>query len=200
MKTVIVSIVVVAMIAVVVCLVPLKEVAYTVMVDYEDIETYYEDVPYEDTETYIEDVLLTFEADGYVKRVKGTETSSITIGGYTETITKEGYLDVACVAVTNTDTVAGIFKVSFDVARPTFGEITLKHSALLEPGQTKVAECPADYLGDWTYTVTPPTKGIEQGRTVTKYQQVERERTVTKQRQETRYKRVTLLEFLLRYQ
>jgi len=33
--------------ALVVCLIPLKTVAYTVMVDYQDTETYYEDEPYQ---------------------------------------------------------------------------------------------------------------------------------------------------------
>jgi len=191
--------IVIAVIALVVCLVPLKTVAYTVMVDYEDTETYYENVAYNTTETYTEDVPLSYEADSYVRKVKGTETSSITIGGYTETITKEGYLDIACVEVTNTDTIAGTFEVSFDVAEPTFGELTLEHSALLEPGQNKVAECPADELGDWTYTVTPPTKEVEMERTVIKYEQVPKQRTVIKQRQETRYKKVTLLNYLLHH-
>jgi len=44
-----------AIIALVACLVPLKEVPYTVTVDYQDTETYYENEPYEDIETYYED-------------------------------------------------------------------------------------------------------------------------------------------------
>jgi len=185
--------------ALVIWLAPLKTVAYTVMVDYEDIETYYENVAYNATETYTEDVPLTYETNSYVREVKGTETSSITIGGYTETITEVGYLDIACAEVTNTDTIAGTFKVTFDIAEPTFGELTLEHLALLEPGQTKVAECPADELGDWAYTVTPPTKEVERERTVTKYEQMERQRIVIKQRPETHYKKVTLLDYLLHY-
>ena len=46
--------VVIAIVALVAYLVPLKEVAYTVTVDYQDVETYYEDEPYEDAETYYE--------------------------------------------------------------------------------------------------------------------------------------------------
>ena len=46
----------IAVLALIVCLVPLKEVAYAVMVDYEDTETYYEDEPYEVTENYTEAV------------------------------------------------------------------------------------------------------------------------------------------------
>jgi ABC-type transport system substrate-binding protein len=56
MKNVVTSIVVVVAVALVVCLVPLKEVAYAVTVDYEDTETYYEqDMYYELQERYYED-------------------------------------------------------------------------------------------------------------------------------------------------
>ncbi len=41
-----------AILAFVVCLVPLKEVSYAVAVDYQDTEAYYEDEPYEDIEKY----------------------------------------------------------------------------------------------------------------------------------------------------
>jgi len=69
----------------------------------------------------------------------------------------------------------------------------------LNPRQQKIAECPADYINDWSYTVTPSTKEVTSERTVTKYRQVEKQRTVTRQRQETRYKKVTLLDYLLHY-
>ena len=54
MKIGIVAGVIVLIIALVVCLVPGVEVAYTVTVDYQDTETYYEDEPYEDTGSYYE--------------------------------------------------------------------------------------------------------------------------------------------------
>ena len=61
MKIGIVVGIVIAVLALVVCLVPLKEVAYAVTVDYEDTETYYENEPYEDIGTYSETAVLDYE-------------------------------------------------------------------------------------------------------------------------------------------
>jgi hypothetical protein len=104
-------------------------------------------------------VLLSYEARGYVKQVTGTETKTMQIGDYEESSTETGVLIVACVEVTNTDTEAGQFTVKFvGIAVPTFGDISLERVLELTPGQTGVAECPADELGNWSYTVTPSEK------------------------------------------
>jgi len=193
---------VIAIGALVVCLVPLKEVPYTVMVDYEDIETYYEDEPYEVTENYTEEVPLTFEADSYVDEDVTYEHHQIIIGDvvFQDEIV-EVTIYVACVEVENRDDVAGDFTVSFSGFEPMFGEISLTRTLTLGPGDPGTAECPAESsIDDWDYEVTPGTKEIQAERTVTKYRQVEKQRTVTKQRQETRYKKVTLLDYLLHYQ
>jgi len=42
--------------------VPLYEVSYTVNVDYQETENYYEDEPYEVTETYTEAIPLSYDA------------------------------------------------------------------------------------------------------------------------------------------
>lgn len=185
--------------ALVICFAPLIDVAYPVTVEYKDTETYYEDEPYQEVETYPKQQPLNYEVvKAYVKEVKGTERSSITIGTHIIEETEETtYLDVVCVDVKNTDTVEGMFEVSFSVAKPTFGSLSLKTTLELRPGQIKTAQCPADQVGDWNYWITPSTKEIEDERTVTKYKQVEKQRTVTNQRQETRLKRVTVLDYLL---
>jgi len=192
--------VVIVILGLVICLVPLKTVAYTVTVDYEDIETYYENEPYEVTENYTEDVPLSFEADSYVKTDTIEEHQQIIIGDvvvYDEVVEVE--IQVACVDVENTDDVAGEFVVSFSGIEPMFGELSLTTTLSLNAGQQKTAECPAESINDWSYEVTPGTKEIEGERTVIKYRQVEKQRIVIKQRQETHYKKVTLLDYLLHY-
>jgi len=192
--------IVVIVAALVIWLAPLKTVAYTVIVDYEDTETYYEDEPYQVTENYTEDVPLNFEANSYVETDVIYEHHQIIIGGivFQDEIVPVS-IQIACVDVKNIDDVAGDFQVSFSVAEPMFGDISLVSTLNLAPNQDGTAECPADELGVWAYTVTPSTKEVEQERIVTRYRQVEKQRTVTKQRPETRYKKVTLLNYLLYY-
>ena len=191
--------IVVAIAALVICLVPLKEVAYAVIVDYEDTETYYESEPYEDVETYTETIPLDYEV------IESDED----VEGHTATVR---------VVVRNQDSVGGIFTVDFSIIYGcTFigpGSIELtsmvasdEQELYLEPDDTGTATYSADNpypancgLSSWSYDVTPGTKEVERERTVTKYRQVEKQRTVTKQRQETRYKKITLLDYLLYYQ
>jgi len=200
MKAGIVAGIVVIVAALVIWLVPLKTVAYTVMVDYEDTETYYEDEPYQATENYTENVPLTFEANAYIDEDVIYEHQQIIIGGivFQDEIV-EVPIYIACAEVKNIDDVAGEFIVSFSGFQPMFGEHSLTRTLDLSPGQEETAECPADSINDWSYEVTPGTKEVEAERTVTKYRQVEKQRTVIKQRPETRYKKVTLLDYLLHY-
>jgi len=191
MKIGIVAGIVVAILALVVCLVPLKTVAYTVLVDYEDTETYYESEPYEDIETYTETVPLDYEVvenEAYI----------------------EGTTPVVSVAVQNTDSVSGTFTVRLSIRSNIWGELIYfldydEKELYLKPGETGTATNRADDVNaeendwSWSYDVTPATKEVEKERPVTKYRQVEKQRTVTKQRQETRYKKVTLLDYLLHY-
>jgi len=190
----------VATLALVICLVPLKEVSCAVTVDYEDTETYYENEAYNATETYTENVPLSFEANDYIKDDTILEHRQLIIGGivFQDEIV-EVPIEIACVKVKNTDDIVGTFTVSFSGFEPMFGEISLTRTLSLAPGQRETAECPADSIDDWDYEVMPGTKQVEQERTVTKYRQVEKQRTVTRQRPETRYKRVTLLDYLLHY-
>lgn len=193
--------VVIVILALVICLAPLKQVPYAVTVDYEDTETYYENEPYEVTENYTEDVPLTFETNAYVDEQVTYEHHQIIIGDvvFQDEIV-EVTIYIACVEVKNTDDVAGNFTVSFSGFEPMFSEHSLTSTLSVNPNQRKPAKCPAEStIDNWSYDVTPGTKEIQAVRTVTKYRQVEKQRTVTKQRQETRYKKVTLLDHLLHY-
>ena len=190
--------VVVVALALVVCLAPLKTVPYTVMVDYEDTETYYEDEPYADVETYTEMVPLDYEV----------VESDMDVEGHTATVS---------VVVRNQDDIAGTFTVDLTVIygctfiAPGSIEITSMFASderelYLKPNKTGTATYSADNpypancdVDSWSYDVTPGTKELEKERTVTKYRQVEKQRTVIKQRQETRHKKVTLLDYLLHY-
>ena len=192
--------IVIAVAAILVCLTPLKPVAYTVMVDYEDTETYYENEPYEVTENYTEDVPLSYEADSYVKADIVEEHQQIIIGDivFQDEIV-EVPIEIACVDVENTDEISGEFVVSFSEIEPMFGEYSLTRTLSLDSGEQDTAECPAESIDEWSYEVTPDTKEVQLERTVTKYRQVEKQRTVIKQRQETHHKKVTLLDYLLHY-
>ena len=189
---------VVAILALVVCLLPLKEVAYAVTVDYEDTETYYENEPYNATEPYTETVPLDYEVVDTEERIDGDTA-------------------VVSVVVQNQDSIAGTFIVDLNVVYGcTFiapGSIELtsmfasdEEELYLEPNDMGTATYSVDNpypancdVDSWSYDVTPDTKEVEKERTVTKYQQVEKQRTVTKQREEIRYKKVTALDYLLHY-
>jgi len=198
MRVGIIAGIVVAVLAIVVCLVPLKEVAYAVTADYQDTETYYENEPYEDVETYTETVPLDYEV----------VDSGINIEGQTATVS---------VIVRNVDDLAGAFTVELTVIYGctfiTPGRIQAtsvfasdEEELYLKPNKTGTATYSADnpYSGNcgfdsWSYDVTPDTKEVERERTVTKYREVEKQRMVIRQRQETRHKKVTLLDYLLHH-
>lgn len=176
--------VIIAVVALVVCLAPLKEVAYTVTVDYQDTETYYE------TESY--NTPLSYEViQSYTEDTTFQEHHQIIIGGV---VFQDEIVDVpiqvAYIEIKNTDSVSGTFNVTFSVTDPYISEL-LAQTVDLAPNEVATIDCPSYSLGDWSYTVTPSTK--------TEYTQVEKQRTVTKQRHETRYKKVTLLDYLLHY-
>jgi len=182
-----IGIVVIVALALVVCLAPLKTVAYTVMVDYEDTQTYYENVPYEVTENYTEyepwdelpepgsnnfpalgdlnqDILDAFE-----------DVAKMSPKDY-EVIEARSRYETAYVTLRNTDEVAATFTVSFS-----FEVTTLKYhyyygypyieshrsqadkDIYLEPSEEGTVKASAKYYGEgssmtWSYSVWP---GIE---------------------------------------
>lgn len=202
--------VIIAVVAIVVCLVPLKEVAYTVTVDYQDTETYYEDEPCE---------------------VQITEPLDYEVVKAYEDIDK-GTTPIACITLRNIDNVSGTFNIHFtfyaiektakSIFEARYPELTKEEWKMLsrkyrgdvalnlEAGQVGTARYIAkrqltEHIFDdvdmdvdewfWEHEVSPGTKTV----TKTEYRQVEKQRTVTKQHPETRYKRITLLDYLLHY-
>jgi len=107
--------VIIAAVAIVGCLIPLKTVAYTVMVDYQDTETYYEDEPYEKTETYTEKVPLDYKLiESYLDTDSTFVQSRIVIGGVViQDEIVETRSPIGCVILKNMDSDLGSVKVYF---------------------------------------------------------------------------------------
>ena len=186
MKRVVISIVIVVAIILVVGFVPIMEVPY------QDTEVYYVDEPYDVTETYTDTVPLTYEATSYVRDSIVVERYETIIPGLPPMSgEKEIPIEEAWVDVKNTDDIAGIFTIHFSGISPLWGMTHLLTAELeISPGEVETAVCPAEYIGDWGYDITPGTKEVEQERTVTKYKQVEQERAVT------RYRKGSIVEYL----
>jgi hypothetical protein len=149
--------VVIAILALVICLAPLKEVAYAVTVDYEDTETYYENEPYQVTENYSEAVPCDYRViESYDEIVKVLYRDDEEIPGVPR---EAGFGDQAPkghVVVKNTDNATGTFIVQFSfcewdeymsgffpIKNYQEGEVTLH----IEPGQSDVAVFLAHKLG-----------------------------------------------------
>lgn len=169
--------------ALVVCLVPVKTVAYTVMVDYQ------EDEPYEATETYTETELepqveiLEHHAD--------REGDSFWVRGMVKNIN---------------DVVLATFDISIHARCPVKGvedrflekAVVIDKPIAMQPGEVRNFEAffPGDEVtGNYTLKINSPytEKTVVKERVVTKYKQV------TKQYPETRYKEVTLFDYFLHY-
>lgn len=210
-KVMIVLGIVVAIAALVVCLVPLKEVAYAVTVDYEDIETYYDNESLEYRE------LDSFTTEGSDENSLRSHAST---RGYDLPDEIVAWPDFALyVLVQNLDDVSGTFEVRYtcigtadktaaekymwlhELTSEEYEELDVKCYAgaielYLQPGELGVAICPqsgvpvgSNRVPWWSggYDIIPGTQAVE------------KQRTVTRQRQDTRYKKVTLLDYLLHY-
>jgi len=195
--------------ALVLCLVPLRTVAYTATIDYQDTETYYETEPLE----YRELDSFTTEA---VNDVRGHAA----MHGYDLPDEIVGWPDFAVyVVVQNLDDVLGTFEIRYTCVGTADKSVAEKYQWLvqltpeeyqeldikcyagsrelyLQPHEIGVAICPQSGVnigsdrGPWWsggYEVIPPGK------------EVEKQRTVAKQRFETCYKKVTLLDYWLHY-
>jgi len=132
--------------AFVVCLVPLKEVAYTVTIDYQDIETYYETEPYEVNTTEPLDYEV---VTSYTKIVKVLYRDDFEIPGLERECDYGDPAPKGYVVVKNIDDAAGTFTIKFsfwawDEFIPLF--IPIKNyqkgerELYLKPGESGVAE------------------------------------------------------------
>jgi len=194
--------------ALVLCLVPLKTVAYTATVDYQDTETYYETEPLE----YRKLDSFTTEA---VNDVRGRAA----MHGYDLPDEIVGWPDFAVyVVVQNLDDVPGTFEIRYtcvgtadksvaekyqwlvQLTPEEYQELDIKCHAgsrelYLQPHEIGVAICPQSGVNIGSDRVPWWSGGYE----VISGKEVEKQRTVTKQHPETRYKKVTLLEYLIGY-
>ena len=200
--------------ALVVCLVPLKEVAYAVTVDYEDTETYYENEPYEELQDRTWSLgyqVINWGYGGY-----GTLDGSYICGPHYKIMNRSevaGHFTFHLVLYTiEEDKYLDIMwqygnVIPDEVRESEFDKLILEEDVYLEPEEIgEAAWSMEDLIGKECTEVRTikiweivPQEITEQTM-VTKFRQVERQRTVTKQRQETRYEKVTLLDYLLHYQ
>lgn len=153
--------------------VPLKSVAYQESEPYVTTETYYV------TEPRTEEIPLNY-------RVIDTKINNCFWKVYSD----------CSVTIKNTDSESGYFRVVFDmitVNTPLAPSKTANKAAwqLIAAGkqETVTVRHDGDYLGNFTYEITPPT------REVTTSQQVAKTREVTKYREVEKIKKVTYLEY-----
>lgn len=175
MKRIVVSVIIIAAIALVIGFVPIMNVPY------QDTVTCYEDEPYEVTETYTEDVQIELEIveHALVKdfllfvsgKVKNTSNQTLWWGDVTIWVEYE---------------IEGLPGRTF--SQPgSLGPIP----ATFKPGEIRGFSVLVQE-GTKDYDIIPRTitETVETERTVTKYRQVERERIVT------RYKKGSIFEYL----
>ena len=170
-KIAIISSVILVALALLVCLVPIRDEAYAVTVNYTEPATKYVNLSYK-----VDDYMGTEIVEEY--RVTGS-------CGCTRKLVEVEY-QVYCLNVTNTDDVSGQFLVvlsGFADGMPYSQNTTLS----LNVSEQKTAEYQAEVIDLCRFEVLPGWKEIETGE------------LVTKQRQETCYKKVTLLDYLLHY-
>lgn len=202
--------------------IPIVEVPYTLNVQYQDtetyyelepceiVETYYENEPYEVVEVYNDVVPLNYETNAYITEDTIQEHNSVIIGGvaFQDEIV-DVPVQVANVDIKNTDDIPGSFTISFSGINSIFGSVLLTQTLDILPGETKTAKCVTESIGIWDYDIIPGTKSVIGERIVTKYRQIERERTttmtiqvlkerpVTKERTEIHYKRIPIFAYLI---
>lgn len=156
------------------CTVPLKTVPYTVTIQRQVPETYYEEEPY----STLVNRPLRYKVYAHRLEQHGTEYTLV-------------------VHLQNIDEVSGWFEVKFMLQPdPSYVWCVLKDSAKLNPSEQWFATVENKYgydLSEWKYEVIPETKTIAE----TQYRQVEKERLVWKDFTETRYKKVSMLNYLL---
>ena len=147
--------------------------------------TYYESEPYTTTETYYVTETQTEEIPLDYK-VIGTKITNWYWRVFSD----------CSVTLKNTDVEGGYFRIAFNMATLATGvapNSTVTNAAwqFLGPGEQEAVTVrhEGDYIGNLTYSITPPTKEV------TTSQQVLKTRDVTKYREVEKTKKETLLEY-----
>jgi len=168
MKSVLIATIII-LLACVICVLPLKEVAYAITIEYEDMESF-------------NATPLSFESTNYT----GLDTIQVyrqaTLCSCSRKLV-EVEVQIVGVNITNTDDIAGNFTISFSGFDPVSEEYPLEVTLNLVASESATSECPTESLGNWNYEITPSTR--------------ESQRTIIRQREEMRYKKVSLLSYLL---
>jgi hypothetical protein len=196
--------------ALLVSLVPIRDVAYAVTVDYEDTETYYENEPLEYrqldsfTTEAMDDVRGRAAMVGYNLPGEIVEWPSFAVYVVVQNLGDiPGVFEVCYTCVGTADRAVAEDRQLWVQSTPEEYEELLDIDCCqgtvelqLRPLEVGVAICPqggvpvgSDRVAWWSggYDIIPGTQAVQS------------ERTVTKHRQETRYKKVTLLDYLLYY-
>ena len=206
--------VVIAILALVVCLVPLNEVAYTATVDYQDTETYYETEPYEDTETYYETEPLEYrELDSFIGsggvNEEWIKSRAVMYGYDLPDQIMEGSGFALYIAVQNLDDVPGTFEIRYTLTTADknaaerqkwlhqrtpeeYAELKREYyegsiKLYLEPGEARAAICPLGGI----YIAPDRVPFGHEHEIIPDTKSIEKQRTVTKYRQVEKERTVT---------
>ena len=187
--------VIIPIVALVVCFAPIKTAAYTVTVDYQDTETYYEAELQEVTEPLKYQLGYGFGGGPHCSIINRDSIA--------------GYFDICCpLYIMDEDTWYDLRyeygkNIDIDVFKAHSQVYKIEGRVYLEPGEKGEVKCSWDDIEGYHYNSGDRYEGFwniyPEEITKTKPVQVEKQRTVTKQRPETRYKKVTLLDYLLHY-
>jgi hypothetical protein len=152
---------------------PLKSVTYAESVPYTTTETYYV------TETTTEEIPLNYKViDTNISNTYWRLSSDCTV------------------TIKNTDTSSGYFRVEFNMLTETTimapsKTVTKVAWQFIDPGKQKdvTVRYEGDHIGNFTYSITPPTREI------TSSQQVPKTREVVNYQEVVKTKKITLLEY-----
>ena len=162
---------IVVILILVVCLVPIRDEAYAVTINY--------------TEPATEYVALSYKVNDYMKTEIVEEYQQTGSCGCSRKLVEVEY-QIFCLDVKNTDDVPGHFLVMlFGIAdsSPYSKNVTLS----LNVSEQKTAEYQAEVIDCCDWEIIPSVKNVETGE------------FLTSQREEIRYKKVTALQYLLYY-
>jgi len=154
--------------------------------------TYYESEPYVTTETYYVTETHTEEIPLDYKIIKIINTDIDTkISNFYWRLSSD-----CTVTIKNTDIESGYFRIAFNMVTQATDtspskKVTKAAWQFLAPGKQEdvTVRHEGDYLGNFTYSITPPT------REVTTSQQVPKTREIVNYREVAKTKKVTLLEY-----
>jgi len=156
----------------IVCLVPLRDEAYTVTVNYTAPITKYLSLNYEAHDYTRIDIVEEYRQTGSCRCNRKLVKVEV---------------QVACVDVENTDNIPSDFMVILSGFINGCVPFSQNYTLSLNVSERKTVEYQAEVIDEWYFEVLPGWKEVETGD------------FITERRQEIRYKKVTAIEYLLYY-